>query len=409
MEDISLYIHLPYCIKKCPYCDFNSYAVNSNDDLGEKETNYTKALLSEIKYYSQVEQLCSRNVVSIFFGGGTPSLFSAKSFSLFIESISKNFKLSENVEITLEANPGSIFEPLAAKKLSDFRDAGINRISLGCQSFSDSKLSFLGRVHSAEQSEAAIKNIRGAGFENINLDLMFGSKGETLEEWSDELDKALSFKPEHISAYGLTIEPGTDFGKAAKKGKNLVCDENTFAEMYKLCDKKLSNQGLKRYEISNYSKEGRECIHNLSYWSRKDYLGLGAGAHSFLNQSSLSFLDNEGYGIRWINEMKPENYISKCNKQSFAEQRREILNKKQAITEHIFINMRKTSGMCLKNFSKLFHQSIDEKVIANLKEQGLLEKQESLSTNKIALSKKGFLYSDYVFGELSSSATDFSL
>jgi oxygen-independent coproporphyrinogen-3 oxidase len=389
-----IYFHLPYCIKKCPYCDFNSYAFDG--DIGSKEKPYLKALLAEVNWYA--DQLLpsaplEAQVSSIFFGGGTPSLFSAESISNLIDLVNQRFSLAEDCEVTLEANPGSVFEPLNVQKLKDFRAGGLNRLSLGCQSFSESKLAFLGRVHSVEHTKSAISNFREAGFDNFNLDLIFACKGETLEDWRSDLESALSFDPQHISAYGLTIEPGTEFGRLHQQGKQLNCSDELFAEMYTLCSELLGKSNFNRYEISNYSQPGRECQHNLGYWSRRNYLGFGAGAHSFLDTLATPHTRNDGWGCRWINEVKPERYMEKCNENAHAAQRSETLKKSEALTEYVFTNLRKSTGLNLQQLEKRFG-SVDLTEAAQvLKEEGLIVENNCY----ISLSDRGFLYSDYVF------------
>lgn len=359
----SVYIHLPYCSKKCPYCDFNSYEKSSIP-----EARYLSALLKEIAAYSN---LLDGGIYSVFFGGGTPSLFSPNSIEQIITALGR-----PKVETTLEANPASIHEPSSANKLHEFKTAGINRVSMGAQSFSDKKLKFLGRLHSSANSKQAIANIVKAGFKNFNLDLIFGCLDESFEEWTKELASALQFNPTHLSCYGLTIEPGTEFGRISKKGKTLTTDEDTFAKMYEFNQKELNSQGFEQYEISNFAAKQYQCQHNLNYWLGGQYLGLGAGAVSFVG------------GSRWRNHLSPEKYMKEIETNQKASLELEKLSQAQLDFEKLFLSLRTSEGAELKIVSK---QSLKDPSL-----KGLVYVEEG----KLKLSQKGFLFSDLVFEKL---------
>ncbi len=261
----SLYIHIPWCIKKCPYCDFNSH--QRTNEIPEQE--YIDALLFDLK--SDIAKINDNTIQSIFIGGGTPSLFSAKSFEYLFSGLQKWLHFPPNVEITLEANPGT-FEQ---KKFADYRALGINRLSLGIQSFNAAHLKKLGRIHDEKDAKLAIREAQKAGFDNINLDLMYGLSKQTLEEAMTDLNTALSFETSHLSWYQLTIEPNTVFYKTKPdlpKEDDIELIEN---EGYR----RLNEHGFERYEISAFSQKNKACKHNLNYWLFGDYIGIGAGAH----------------------------------------------------------------------------------------------------------------------------------
>nr|MBP9838114.1 radical SAM family heme chaperone HemW [Pseudomonadota bacterium] len=307
-NSIGIYIHIPYCILKCPYCDFNSYTVGKEKNAFPEEA-YTKSLLSELTFQLNNPAWQERECHSVFFGGGTPSLFSPASIDSLISAIKRNFRLTTDAEITLEANPGTLQEELIVEKLAGFREAGVNRISMGAQSFNPEKLKFLGRIHSPEESLNAVKNIKASGFKNFNLDLIYAVNNESREEWESDLRQAIALEPNHISAYCLTIEPGTEFGKKHKKGLLKVLDEEVQAKMYEQTLKTLEVNSYYQYEVSNFSKTSHQCRHNLTYWNWSDYLGLGAGAHSFLK----SYNNSNILAKRWSNIPGPNDYIQRAN------------------------------------------------------------------------------------------------
>lgn len=262
---LSIYLHWPWCIRKCPYCDFNSRKL---PDLLE-EMRYVAALLKDLDNWRL--RAGNRKIASIFVGGGTPSLMSGRAVEALIDGVSKRFELEENCEITLEANPGTVDE----KKLTAFRAAGINRVSLGIQSFCDERLKRLGRIHSVEDARSAIRATQKV-FDNFNLDLMFALPGETLDGLLSELDEAVSSGATHLSCYQLTIEPGTAFAKHVPAD---LPDEDLTADMGDAVVERLAAAGYERYEVSGYARAGRRCRHNINYWTFGDYLAAGAGAH----------------------------------------------------------------------------------------------------------------------------------
>ncbi|MEP6898294.1 MAG: radical SAM family heme chaperone HemW [Rhodanobacter sp.] len=273
---LSLYIHMPWCVKKCPYCDFNSHGLRSEPP---PYADYIGHLLADLDADREdfAEALAGRPVVSIFFGGGTPSLFAPELISRLLDGVRDRLPLDADAEITLETNPGTVEHG----NFDGYLAAGINRISFGVQSFDDDKLKRLGRIHSANEAEAAVKSAQDAGYRNINLDLMYALPQQTLEGALADVDRAVALEPAHISHYQLTLEPNTAF---AANPPPLPDDDHAWA-MQEACELQLAAAGYGQYEISAYAQPGRHCKHNLNYWQFGDYLGIGAGAHGKLSDS----------------------------------------------------------------------------------------------------------------------------
>ena len=280
LPPLALYVHLPWCLKKCPYCDFNSHQ-HSTDGL--PEAAYLDALIADLE--SALPQIWGRHVSSVFIGGGTPSLFSPSGIDRLIADIRARVPLEAGCEITLEANPGT-FE---RERFHAYRAAGVTRLSVGVQSFDDAKLHAIGRVHDAEQARAAVREASEA-FETFNIDLMYALPGQTLEELALDVDSALSFAPPHLSIYHLTLEPNTLFAQHPPT----LPDDDLASEMLDLIVQRTAAAGLSRYEVSAFARAGHRCAHNLNYWRFGDYLGIGAGAHG-----KLSFPDRIVRQVRW--------------------------------------------------------------------------------------------------------------
>lgn len=262
---LSVYVHIPWCVRKCPYCDFNSHAQKQ----GLPESRYIDALMADLE--QKLPSVWGRRITSVFIGGGTPSLFSGEAMARLMREMRERLPITPDTEITMEANPGT-FE---TAKFAAFREAGINRLSIGIQSFSNDKLRVLGRIHDANEAENAVKIAKQAGFENINLDLMFALPGQSLEQAMADLDKAISQETQHLSFYQLTLEPNTEF---YVKPPSLPEDDAAWEIQHRGIEK-LAQAGFGQYEVSAYAKPGCECRHNRNYWEFGDYLGLGAGAH----------------------------------------------------------------------------------------------------------------------------------
>ena len=297
---LSLYVHIPWCVRKCPYCDFNSHQVRGQDSregCGEiPETEYVAALLADLE--SALPLVWGRKVGSIFFGGGTPSLLSGPAVERLLSAMRRLLAVAPDAEITLEANPGTV----EAAKFAAFRDAGVNRLSLGIQSFKPAHLQALGRIHDGGQARRAIE-IAAAHFDNFNLDLMYGLPGQRLEEALADVDMALSYAPPHLSCYQLTIEPNTAFASAPP----VLPDPDLCADMQEAIEARLARganaAGYTHYETSAFAQPGRQCRHNLNYWTFGDYLGIGAGAHG-----KLTLHDRVLRQMRW---RQPRQYMDK--------------------------------------------------------------------------------------------------
>lgn len=263
---LSLYLHFPWCVQKCPYCDFNSYTLHGKLD----ETGYLDALERDIA--SQAAEVAGRAIVSVFMGGGTPSLFPPAAIARVLDVARKHLAFADDVEITMEANPGTI----ERGRFAEYRAAGVNRVSLGAQSFNANTLQTLGRIHSPDETRRAAEELHAAGLTNFNLDLMYALPGQDVAAALSDVESAIALKPTHLSHYQLTLEPGTVF--AAQPPSDLPTDD-TAAEILAVCGARLAEAGLAQYEVSAYAQPGRQCRHNLNYWTFGDYLGVGAGAH----------------------------------------------------------------------------------------------------------------------------------
>jgi oxygen-independent coproporphyrinogen-3 oxidase len=285
-EPLSLYLHIPFCTAKCGYCDFNSYA--GHDHM---IPDYTGTLLREAQLWRKAT--ADRPIDTVFLGGGTPSLMPVDDVRALFNGLRDVFEFTTDAEITLEANPGSIDEAY----LRGLLDAGINRLSIGVQSLHDDELRALDRLHSAEDARTAYSAARAAGFRNVNLDLIFGLPEQPIERWQATLDEALELRPEHLSLYALTVEEGTPLANAVARGRTPAPDPDAQADQYEWTVERLARAGYEQYEISNWSLPGFRCRHNITYWDCREYLGLGAGAHSYLN------------GVRFSTAKLPQAYV----------------------------------------------------------------------------------------------------
>ncbi len=341
-EPFSLYIHIPYCISKCPYCDFNSHVVAQIPEAG-----YTDALLRELALYGEQPDWRGRKLQSIFFGGGTPSTFKPASIGKLLAWAAATFPIASDCEITMEANPGTV----DAGHFAGYRDAGVNRISVGVQSFQPKLLKFLGRVHSADEAENALNIVKQSGFDNFSFDLIYANPGQTLADLEADLDTALNFQPPHLSAYNLTFEEGTPFHHEYRAGRMANLDEDVEIAMAELIDAKLGAAGLKRYEISNYARPWFHSRHNVNYWHSGDYLGLGAGAHSYRRS------DDGVTGQRWNNEKSPAKYIAQIEETRQALVESETIDAHKAAAEFMFLGLRMTEGIRADAFRQRFGQT----------------------------------------------------
>ena len=333
-RNLELYLHIPFCIKKCAYCDFLSGPAGD-----EQKQAYLDALLREIRNCGDFSDYI---VTSIFFGGGTPSTFSGEWMERIMDEVRVHFHLHKDAEITTEANPGTV----DMEKLTSYRKAGINRISFGCQSADNKELKMLGRIHTWEEFLESYKLARRTGFENINVDLMSGLPGQTAASWEESLKKVIALGPEHISAYSLIIEDGTPFYEM-RDSLNLP-DEDEERLMYERTAKILKAYGYDQYEISNYAKEGKACNHNIGYWTGVEYLGLGLGASSLINH------------CRFSNTNNMEEYLKYSDKPEAIRVDVEKLSAQDEMEEFMILGLRMNQGVSEAEFEERFHCKIDE-------------------------------------------------
>jgi oxygen-independent coproporphyrinogen-3 oxidase len=344
-EPFSLYIHIPYCISKCPYCDFNSHVVAQIPESG-----YTDALLRELEHFGNEISWRDRTLQSIFFGGGTPSTFEPGSIGKLLAWAAATFPIANDCEITMEANPGTV----DAAYFAGYRDAGVNRISVGVQSFQPKLLKFLGRIHSTDEAQNALKVVKESGFENFSFDLIYANPGQTLADLEADLDIALAFYPPHLSAYNLTFEEGTPFHHEYRAGKMANLNEDDEIAMAELIDTKLGLAGLKRYEISNYSRPWFHSRHNVNYWHSGDYLGLGAGAHSYRRDPQRES------GQRWNNANNPAKYMAQVDDTCHATVEHETIDQLKAAAEFMFLGLRMIEGIRSDHFLQRFGKTARE-------------------------------------------------
>lgn len=373
----SLYLHLPYCQVKCPYCDFNSYAAES-----WPEDAYVDALLQELRQRVTEPPFIDATIATIFFGGGTPSLFQPASIARLLDGIAAIRPLADDVEITLEANPGTVEQG----RLRGFRDAGIRRLSFGIQSFAGDVLRTLGRVHGVDEARAAIRAARAAGFDDLNLDLIFAVPGESRATWAADVAEVIAWQPEHVSAYNLTYEPGTPFHAWRGRGQLRPLDDEDELWMYQHVRTALAAAGYDQYEISNFARPDHEARHNQSYWRGVPYLGLGAGAHSYAPSPS--------WGRRWSNERIPERYIAAVARGDAAVSE-ETLSFDTAAAEFLFLGLRERRGIDPTAFAARFGRPLAEvhPEIAIFCADGFLEDREG----RVTLSERGLLVADSIF------------
>jgi oxygen-independent coproporphyrinogen-3 oxidase len=371
-KPFSLYVHVPYCSKRCGYCDFNTYTPSEldRDDQIEswlqsaiKETIFARKILGE-----------SLTVDTIFFGGGTPSLLEASVIKEFINNVSNHFELKKDLEITLEANPDTITQ----SKAEDWLKAGINRISLGMQSSAANVLQVLDRTHNPANVLSSVEILKNAGFTNFSLDLIYGTPGESLEDWANSLKDAITINPPHISAYSLVIEPGTKMGSQLSRGEIKAVSDDDAADKYQLAEKILAENGYSWYEISNWAKENKECQHNLNYWKGNNWWGIGPGAHSHIN------------GVRWWNQKLPKNWRESLDKDQSPALARENLTNEQIRNEEVMLLSRLKTGINRLDF--------DQKNVEKLIEDKLVNDV----SGKLELTLEGRLLADVVFRQLTA-------
>lgn len=379
LPPLSLYVHIPWCVRKCPYCDFNSHAAQGQ----LPEEPYINALVADLRHEATRQQ--GRPLHSVFIGGGTPSLFSAPAIDRILTEIDRTLGLPADIEITLEANPGAVDQ----QRFSEYRASGINRISLGVQSFDNAALKALGRIHNSDNAHDALRTIKKAGFERWNIDLMHGLPGQSVEAAMLDLKTAFQFEPSHLSWYQLTIEPNTAF----YSNTPTLPDDDELATIQDAGVDLLAANGLKQYEVSAYAQPMQQCQHNLNYWGFGDYLAIGAGAHGKVSYAANDHLSVERY---WKTRV-PDTYISSLNKE--ADHR--FVDGEDRIFEFMLNALRLNDGFSLGSFSERtgFSSERIQRPVQTLMDKGLLEHRKE----HIAATAQGQRFLNDVIGHFLES------
>ena len=409
-KELELYVHIPFCVRKCAYCDF----LSAPADMQER-TLYVDALTKEIR--AEKEEYRNYKVSTIFLGGGTPSVLGEDEIAEIFRALYESFDISDSAEITMEVNPGTVTEGKAAV----WKKCGVNRLSIGLQSVNDDELRMLGRIHTYREFLNTWETVRTAGFRNVNIDLISAIPGQTLESWCRTLRTAAELEPEHISAYSLIIEEGTPFyeqygeeagcnfetendkAREADGGQTVLPplpDEDTEREIYKATEVILAGYGYHRYEISNYAKDGYECRHNLGYWERKEYLGLGLGASSLIDECRFHNTEDMKKYLEFFEKSASDTAGLPNSTDCLSGIREEVesLSREDQMEEFMFLGLRKTEGISMNEFCKAFDRDIFEVYgpqIRKMEEQGLLIVQDG----RIRLTERGTDVSNYVFSE----------
>jgi oxygen-independent coproporphyrinogen-3 oxidase len=380
-NELAFYVHIPYCARRCGYCDFNTYTpseLSISSDLSGVSHDYIDLVIAEI---SSARKVSKADVVpTIFFGGGTPTLMEPKDLGGVIAAIKNNFDLAPNAEITTEANPDTVNK----SKLAELREVGINRISFGMQSAVPHVLAALDRTHNPANVAQSVKDARAAGFDEISVDLIYGTPGESMSDWQESIETALSLPISHISAYALIVEQGTKLGAQVKRGEVVMPDDDETADKYLLADEKFKAAGLDWYELSNWSKPGSESKHNLAYWNGANWWGAGPGAHSHID------------GKRWWNVKHPTAYKEKISSGQTPMHDQEELTREEKTSERIMLEIRLARGIDSKTLTAEQISTLE-----GFKNQGhLLE--DSWASGRIVLSTSGRLIADRIVREILS-------
>lgn len=376
MKNLGLYIHIPFCVHKCDYCDFVSYV--GQEKLYEQ---YVQALILEIKSLSKLKEY---EIDTIYFGGGTPSILNEKYIKQIMNIIKSNLVIKKNAEITIEVNPGTVTK----QKLENYIQSGINRISIGLQETHNELLKQISRIHTYEQFLQTYELAKKAGFKNINIDLMIGLPNQTIEQVKENIKRIIGLNPEHISIYSLIVEEGTKIYKDLENGKISLPDELVERKMYWLVKKELEKKGYTQYEISNFCKKDYKSKHNYNCWEQKEYIGVGIAAHSYINQKRFSNITNL------------QNYIKNCKDEKFEDNR--ILHEIQTIEdmkkEYMLLGLRTINGISIQKFKQKFGENpiyIFRKELQKLVEEKLLE----IDSDRIYLTNKGIDLANLVWEE----------
>ena len=372
---LGLYIHIPFCVTKCKYCDFNSFKIDLNEKI--KYLNY---LGEEMKLYK--EEIKNREIDRVFVGGGTPSILNENEINILFEKIKENFNIKSNAEITMECNPGT----LTLNKLKVMKKSGVNRLSIGLQAVQNHHLKYIGRIHTFEEFEKNYHDAKQMGFDNINIDLMYALPNQSREDWMESLEKVVKLNPTHISAYSLILEENTELFKMYERDEFNLLDENTDIEMYEYTIDYLKSHGYNQYEISNYAKDNFECKHNVLYWKCEEYVGIGASASGYFN------------GIRYNNICELDNYEKMILEGEKPIEWEEKLSIKDEIEESIFLGLRMNEGIQISDFKEKYNFDFEKEYKNEIEKLSKMELIE-IDNNLMKLTQKGREISNSVFVE----------
>ena len=372
---LGLYIHIPFCVTKCKYCDFNSFKIDLNEKI--KYLNY---LGEEMKLYK--EEIKNREIDSVFVGGGTPSILNENEINILFEKIKENFNIKSNAEITMECNPGT----LTLNKLKVMKKSGVNRLSIGLQAVQNHHLKYIGRIHTFEEFEKNYHDAKQMGFDNINIDLMYALPNQSREDWMESLEKVVKLNPTHISAYSLILEENTELFKMYERDEFNLLDENADIEMYEYTINYLKSHGYNQYEISNYAKDNFECKHNVLYWKCEEYVGIGASASGYFN------------GIRYNNICELDNYEKMILEGEKPIEWEEKLSIKDEIEESIFLGLRMNEGIQISDFKEKYNFDFEKEYKNEIEKLSKMELIE-IDNNLMKLTQKGREISNSVFVE----------
>jgi putative oxygen-independent coproporphyrinogen III oxidase len=380
MEAFGVYVHWPFCLSKCPYCDFNSHVRHAPID----EERFAAAFAREIA--TTAARLPDREVTSIFLGGGTPSLMRPQTVGAILDAIGSNWRVAEHVEVTLEANPTSV----EATRFAGYRAAGVNRVSLGVQALDDASLKMLGRLHTAREALDAVAIARRS-FERYSFDLIYARPDQTPQMWREELGRAIAEAAEHLSLYQLTIEEDTPFFGLHAAGKLKTPDEAVARALYDVTQEVCDSHGLPAYEISNHARPGAECRHNLVYWRGQEYAGIGPGAHGRLD------LDGSRHAIS--NEKRPETWLMRVEASGRGAVTDELLNSEERADEFLLMGLRLAEGIDPRRYAALAGRPLDPRRIAILREEGAISVDEG---GRLRVTQAGFPVLDAVVADLAA-------
>lgn len=379
-DAFGVYVHWPFCLAKCPYCDFNSHVRHEKPD----EARYVRAIAAELAYVKPRTR--SREVTSVFFGGGTPSLMQPSTVQSVLDEIAKHWTISKDAEITLEANPTSV----EAERFRGYRAAGVNRVSLGVQALDDASLKSLGRMHTAEEALAAVEVAR-VNFPRISFDLIYARPDQSPQDWREELTKALTFAPEHLSLYQLTIEPDTAFEKLHRAGKLVTPDEDTSRALWDVTQELCDARGMPAYEISNHAMAGAESQHNLVYWRYQEYAGVGPGAHGRIGA--------DGERIATATEKNPERWLASVEAKGHGLVEEEKLSQVEQADEMLVMGLRLAEGIDVARFEKLTGVTLNPERVSFLESEGLVERSNN---SRLRVTPSGFPLLDAIVADLAA-------